>query len=85
MKPVPATAKSLAVTRDDRRRARARARVQTHRKRLARGQAIASVLYTGTIVNLLVRSGWLSDTTACDRRAVGAAIGALLEDIAENS
>jgi hypothetical protein len=71
--------------RDDRRRALARARLRTHRKRLNHGQACTSVIYTGSIVNLLVRSGWLRDSTACDREHVGRAISALLTDIAEHS
>jgi hypothetical protein len=72
-------------TRDDRRRARCRARVQTHRRRLSRGEAIALVTYNGSVVDLLVRSGWISDVGACDRRSIGLAISNLLNDIAENA
>ena len=39
----------------------------------------------GSVVDLLVRSGWISDVGACDRRSIGLAISNLLNDIAENA
>jgi hypothetical protein len=72
-------------TREDRRRARCRARVKAHRARLGDGRACAVVEFTGSVVDLLVKSGWLRDTAACDREHVGRAITNLLNDIAEHS
>jgi hypothetical protein len=71
--------------RDDRRRARCRARVRLHRQRLGHGKACATVVFDGAIVDVLCRSGWLSDSAACSRTEVGRAIGRLLADIAEHS
>jgi hypothetical protein len=68
-----------------RRRARIRARVRLHRQRLGHGTAIALVAYDGSVVDVLCRAGWLRDSSACDRGAVGRAIGALLADIAQNA
>jgi hypothetical protein len=74
-----------AVTRAARTRARSSARVRMHRARLGQGLACTTVTFNGSVVDLLVKSGWLRDASSCNREAVGAAIGALLADIAENS
>jgi hypothetical protein len=81
----PAVRAGRTADRDDRRRAQGRARVRLHRQRLSHGTAIALVAYDGAVVNLLVRAGWICDSAACDRKAVGSAISALIRDIAEHS
>jgi hypothetical protein len=81
----PAVRAGRTADRDDRRRARGRDRVRLHRQRLGHGKACATVVFDGAIVDVLCRSGWLSDSASCSRTEVGRAIGALLADIAQNA
>jgi hypothetical protein len=55
-----------------------RRRQARHRERVRRGVALCQVEYSGEILDLLVRLGWLDERAAGDAQAVGDAIAALL-------
>ena len=60
----------------------ARERKARYRQRQASGVATCSVEYDGTVIDFLVRTEWLGEREACDRKAVGAAIARMLRDSA---
>jgi hypothetical protein len=61
-----------------------RLRTARYRRNQAGGVAVAPVPYNGEILNFLVRTHWLDEHDAYDRREVGAAIGRLLAASAKN-
>jgi hypothetical protein len=70
----------------ERRSRRRAAWARAARRRRARAkacEAVAGVTYTGAVLDLLVRTGWLDERAAGDRRAVGLAISRLLADSAK--
>jgi len=48
------------------------------RQRQKRGVAIAPIEFDGQVIDWLIRLHWLDEGEACDRAAVGKAIGAML-------
>jgi hypothetical protein len=67
----------------DRRRAAWAQAAKRRRARVKACQAITHVAYDGDVLTLLIRTGWLSEGAAGDRRAVGMAISRLLADSAK--
>jgi hypothetical protein len=64
----------------DRRAASAPTRL--YRRRARRGKALAMNEYDARLVDLLVRTHWLTESEAFDRHNIGQAIEALLRDAA---
>jgi hypothetical protein len=60
------------------------ARLRDWRLRKRNGQALATVVYDGRVLTLLLHSGWLREEDAHDRNRIGAAITAMLADAAKN-
>jgi hypothetical protein len=68
---------------DRTRRRAAWARAAKRRRVRAKAcEACATVPYNGDVLDLLVRTGWLAEAAAGDRKAVGQAIARLLQDTA---
>jgi hypothetical protein len=61
-----------------------RARVARCTARHEAGLAVAAVEYSGEILNMLVRLGWLPDDAAINRASIGKAISAMLAASAKN-
>ena len=59
-----------------------RLRDQRHRQRVKAHKRIAMVEYDGSILDLLLRTGWASEEQLGDARAVGEALGRMLADAA---
>jgi hypothetical protein len=55
------------------------------RQRVRDGVAVYAVEIDARVLDMLVRSNWLSDGDSSDREAVGRALTAFLRDCAENS
>ena len=53
-----------------------------HRARAKAGVAVAQVEFDGQILSWLIKLGWLLESEAGDRCAVGRAIGAMVADSA---
>jgi len=53
-------------------------RQRRYRQRVAGGERVAPAPYDGAVVEFLIRTQWLSECDAGDRRLVGLAIGRLL-------
>ena len=60
----------------------ARERKARYRRRQASGVATCTVEYDADVVDFLVRTEWLGEREAVDRRQVGAAIARMLKDSA---
>ena len=60
----------------------ARERKRRYRARQASGVATCTVEYDADVVNFLVRTEWLTEREAADRRQVGEAVGRMLRDSA---
>jgi hypothetical protein len=67
--------------RRDRRRA-ATARQRRHRARTRTGKIVISVEVDADLLNLLIRTKWLSESAAADRTAIAKALAAMLTDAA---
>ena len=63
-------------------RVAARERKALYRQRQASGVATCMVEYGADVVDFLVRTEWLTEREAADRKAVGAAIARMLRDSA---
>jgi hypothetical protein len=63
-------------------RVAARERQKRHRVRQTCGQVIYPVTVDGSVIDLLIRLGWLRDDDAINPRCVSEAIGAMLGDAA---
>ena len=72
----------LPDTEPQRPRRPARERKARYRRRQACGVATCMVEYDADVVDFLVRTEWLVEREACDRKAVGAAIARALRDSA---
>ena len=68
-----------------RRRRTDRDRKARYRRRQAEGRAVYSVEIGPEVLDLLVATKWLAEIDVSDRKAVGAAIGALLKDAAKRA
>ena len=55
------------------------------RARRRNGQACATVLYDGRVLDLLIAGRWLAERDAADRKRVGKAIAAMLADAAKKN
>ena len=66
-----------------RRRQAARARDARYRQRAARGLATCPVEYSGDVVSFLLKTQWLAEREADDRRAIGRAISAALAEMVQ--
>jgi hypothetical protein len=66
----------------DRRRAAWARASKARRARAKACEAVASVVDGGDVLDLLIKTGWLAEAAASDRRAVGLAISRLLQDTA---
>ena len=60
----------------------ARERKRLYRQRQAAGVMTCTVEYDGAVVDFLVRTEWLGEREAGDRRQVGAAVARMLADSA---
>jgi hypothetical protein len=70
---------------DRRKRALAAQAAKRHRRRVARHEATAVVVYGETTISFLLRTRWLSEAQAHDRKAVGEAIGRMVADAARET
>jgi hypothetical protein len=64
-------------------RQKATARTRRYRQRRQDGVAVYRVEISATVIDMLVRLGWLRDGEATDSREVSRAIAALLADAAK--
>jgi hypothetical protein len=54
--------------------------MRTYRRRLRAGLVVCAVEVDAGILDLLCRTGWLDETAAGDKAAIGRAIGEILRD-----
>ena len=66
----------------DRQRARRRLRQQRYRQRVRDGRIVAPVPVDAATIDFLVRTRWLAECDADDRRKIGDAIARMLKDAA---
>jgi hypothetical protein len=73
----------LMLDRPDKREIRRRCR-RRYKARQRRGEAVAPVPYGFSVLHMLIDLNWLQEAESADRRAVGKAIAALLDDAASH-